>query len=156
MGGIRDRFDDWMVRVSFAEASQPEMGMALTGGKEDWKAKLAFDKIMVVRSEKMAKQGITEEPVMAEHSECESAHAPGDKLRVMILDDEPIVGKRLKPALAKFGFEVEVTVKVAKKKYRIYEVPISYYGRTYAEGKKITWKDGFAAFYFLVRFWLKG
>ena len=56
----------------------------------------------------------------------------------------------------RFGFEVEVTVKVAKKKYRIYEVPISYYGRTYAEGKKITWKDGFAAFYFLVRFWLKG
>lgn len=56
----------------------------------------------------------------------------------------------------RFGFEVEVTVKVAKKKYRIYEVPISYYGRTYAEGKKITWKDGVAAFYFLVRFWLKG
>ena len=55
----------------------------------------------------------------------------------------------------RFGFEVEVTVKVAKKKYRIYEVPISYYGRTYAEGKKITWKDGIAAFYFLVRFWLK-
>lgn len=55
----------------------------------------------------------------------------------------------------RFGFEVEATVKVAKKKYRIYEVPISYYGRTYAEGKKITWKDGFAAFYFLVRFWLK-
>lgn len=56
----------------------------------------------------------------------------------------------------RFGFEVEATVKVAKKKYRIYEVPISYYGRTYAEGKKITWKDGIAAFYYLVRFWLKG
>ncbi len=55
----------------------------------------------------------------------------------------------------RFGFEPEITVKVAKKGSRIYEVPISYHGRTYAEGKKITWKDGIAAFYFLVRFWLK-
>jgi glycosyltransferase involved in cell wall biosynthesis len=55
----------------------------------------------------------------------------------------------------RFGFEPEVTVKVAKRQCRVYEVPISYYGRTYAEGKKITWKDGIAAFYFLVRYWLK-
>jgi glycosyltransferase involved in cell wall biosynthesis len=55
----------------------------------------------------------------------------------------------------RFGFEPEITVKVAKKKCRFYEVPISYHGRTYAEGKKITWRDGIAAFYFLVRFWLK-
>ena len=52
----------------------------------------------------------------------------------------------------RFGIEPEITVKVAKKGYRIYEVPISYYGRTYKEGKKITWKDGFAAFYSLIRF----
>jgi glycosyltransferase involved in cell wall biosynthesis len=52
----------------------------------------------------------------------------------------------------RFGFEPEVTVKVAKKGYRIFEVPISYYGRTYDEGKKITWKDGIAAIYYLVRF----
>ncbi len=52
----------------------------------------------------------------------------------------------------RFGFEPEITMKVAKKKCRIYEVPISYHGRTYEEGKKITWKDGIAAFYFLVRF----
>lgn len=55
----------------------------------------------------------------------------------------------------RFGFEPEITIKVAKKGYRLYEVPISYHGRTYAEGKKITWKDGIAAFYFVVRFWLK-
>ncbi|MBI4491037.1 MAG: glycosyltransferase family 2 protein [Deltaproteobacteria bacterium] len=55
----------------------------------------------------------------------------------------------------RFGFEPEITVKVAKKNCRFYEVPISYHGRTYAEGKKITWRDGIAAFYFLVRFWLK-
>ncbi|MDP8248256.1 MAG: glycosyltransferase family 2 protein [Candidatus Tritonobacter lacicola] len=52
----------------------------------------------------------------------------------------------------RFGFEPEVTAKVIKAKYRIYEVPISYYGRTYEEGKKITWKDGIAAIFFLVRY----
>jgi hypothetical protein len=46
-------------------------------------------------------------------------------------------------------------MKVAKKRYRIYEVPISYHGRTYAEGKKITWKDGLAALYYLIRYRLK-
>ena len=56
----------------------------------------------------------------------------------------------------RFGFEPEITVKVAKRGCRIYEVPISYHGRTYAQGKKITWKDGFAAFYSLIRFRLKG
>ena len=45
----------------------------------------------------------------------------------------------------RFGFEPEVTAKVARKKCRIYEVGISYYGRTYEEGKKINWKDGFWA-----------
>jgi len=45
----------------------------------------------------------------------------------------------------RFGFEPEFTAKVSKKRYRIYEVPISYSGRTYSEGKKITWKDGIVA-----------
>ncbi len=45
----------------------------------------------------------------------------------------------------RFGFEPEITAKVAKLGVRIFEVPISYYGRTYAEGKKIGWKDGFSA-----------
>jgi glycosyltransferase involved in cell wall biosynthesis len=45
----------------------------------------------------------------------------------------------------RFGFEPEITAKVAKMKCRIYEVGISYYGRTYKEGKKIGWKDGFSA-----------
>ena len=51
-----------------------------------------------------------------------------------------------------YGFEVEVTAKIAKLKAAIYEVPISYYGRTYAEGKKITLKDGLLAFWLVVRF----
>lgn len=52
----------------------------------------------------------------------------------------------------RFGFEPEVTLKLAKKGYRFYEVPISYYGRTYQEGKKITWKDGVSALYYMLRF----
>jgi glycosyltransferase involved in cell wall biosynthesis len=52
----------------------------------------------------------------------------------------------------RFGFEPEITVKLAKLRCRIYEVPISYSGRDYAEGKKIGWKDGLAAFFHLIRF----
>ena len=52
----------------------------------------------------------------------------------------------------RFGFEPEITVKLAKKGCRFYEVPISYHGRTYEEGKKITWKDGVAALYCMIRF----
>ncbi len=52
----------------------------------------------------------------------------------------------------RFGFEPEVTAKIAKTRCRIYEVGISYYGRTYAEGKKIGWKDGVRAFYCVVKY----
>lgn len=52
----------------------------------------------------------------------------------------------------RFDFEPEITVKVAKKGFRIYETPISYSGRSYAEGKKITWADGLRALWALLRF----
>jgi glycosyltransferase involved in cell wall biosynthesis len=52
----------------------------------------------------------------------------------------------------RFGFEPEITAKVARLNVRIYEVPISYYGRTYAEGKKIGWRDGFRAFWCLLKY----
>lgn len=52
----------------------------------------------------------------------------------------------------RFGFEVEITAKVAKQHCRIYEVPISYHGRDYSEGKKITWRDGFRAIWCIVRY----
>jgi len=51
-----------------------------------------------------------------------------------------------------FGFEIEVTAKVAKLKCRVYEVPISYYGRTYEEGKKIGYKDGLAAIFYIFKY----
>ena len=52
----------------------------------------------------------------------------------------------------RFGFEPEITAKVARMRCRIYEVGIAYYGRTYAEGKKIGWKDGFRAMYCIVKY----
>jgi len=52
----------------------------------------------------------------------------------------------------RFGFEPEITIKVARLRCRIYEVPIRYYGRTYAEGKKITWRDGLAAIGHIIRY----
>jgi glycosyltransferase involved in cell wall biosynthesis len=50
-----------------------------------------------------------------------------------------------------FAIEPEITAKVCKRKLRIYELPIAYYGRTYAEGKEITWRDGFKAVYTLFK-----
>jgi glycosyltransferase involved in cell wall biosynthesis len=52
----------------------------------------------------------------------------------------------------RFGFEPEITVKIAKRRLRIYEVGISYWGRTYEEGKKIGWKDGVRALWCLVKY----
>jgi glycosyltransferase involved in cell wall biosynthesis len=52
----------------------------------------------------------------------------------------------------RFGFEVEITAKVARGNWRVYEVPVSYYGRSYAEGKKITWKDGFRAIWCILKY----
>jgi glycosyltransferase involved in cell wall biosynthesis len=65
-----------------------------------------------------------------------------------IIQSIPIEEKR-------FGFEPEITVKVARRNLRIYEVGISYSGRTYEEGKKIGWKDGFRALYCLVKYSMK-
>jgi len=56
----------------------------------------------------------------------------------------------------RFGFEPEITAKVARTGVRIYEVSVSYHGRTYAEGKKIGWRDGFSAIRCIVRYGLEG
>ena len=53
----------------------------------------------------------------------------------------------------RFGLEPEVTAKVAKRALRIYELPISYSGRDYSEGKKIGWRDGLQALWCIVRYW---
>jgi hypothetical protein len=66
----------------------------------------------------------------------------------------PII-KSLNLTEKRFGFEPEVTARISRiPNIRIYEVGISYYGRTYAEGKKISWKDGFRAIYCIVKYGL--
>jgi len=60
--------------------------------------------------------------------------------------------KRLPLTANRFGFEVEVTARLAQAGARIWELPISYSGRTYEEGKKITWRDGLAALFHIIRF----
>lgn len=67
--------------------------------------------------------------------------------RADILRTMPIRSRR-------FGIEPEITAKVAKRRCIVYEVPINYHGRTYAEGKKIGWRDGLAAIFTILRFWL--
>jgi hypothetical protein len=65
--------------------------------------------------------------------------------RRSLLDGVPLRSNR-------FGIEPELTAKFARRRARIYEVPISYHGRTYAEGKKIGWKDGVTALWAIVRY----
>jgi glycosyltransferase involved in cell wall biosynthesis len=62
------------------------------------------------------------------------------------------LARSLPLASDRFGFEPEITARLAKRDARIYEVPISYAGRTYSEGKKINWKDGVAAFWHILKF----
>ena len=66
------------------------------------------------------------------------------------------VARSLRLTSNRFGFEPEVTARLAQRRARIYEVPISYSGRTYAEGKKIGWKDGVAACWHILRYNLFG
>ena len=60
--------------------------------------------------------------------------------------------KKLPLTSNRFGFEVEITARLAQAHARIWEIPITYSGRTYAEGKKITWRDGFAALFHILRY----
>jgi hypothetical protein len=72
-----------------------------------------------------------------------------------VMRREVLAGLTLKSN--RFGIEPEITAKIAKKRnpaWRVYEVPISYSGRTYEEGKKIGTRDAFTALYCIIRFWL--
>jgi glycosyltransferase involved in cell wall biosynthesis len=62
--------------------------------------------------------------------------------------------KKVRIVSDRFGFEPEITAKMARMRCRMYEVGISYFGRTYAEGKKITWFDGIKAIFVIIRFWI--
>jgi CheY-like chemotaxis protein len=97
MADMKKKIEDWMVRVSFAEAGAADEGFELTGEALDHKTKLAMERLRIVRSE------------MKPGAEGGAGERPGSapELRLMIVDDEPIVGKRLKPALEKNGYQVE-------------------------------------------------
>jgi len=114
------KIEDWMIRIAFAESGEPEMGFKATGSDLERKTKLALDKIMLVRSERASAEGEGKEPVAAAGEEG-PMEPRGENLRVMVLDDEPIVGKRLNQALAKHGFEVEVFEDPAKALARLGE-----------------------------------
>jgi len=104
MADVKKKIEDWMVRVSFAEADAADEGFAITGMEVDRKTRLALDRVKMVRSE-WTSGGKMGGPMTG----ASAGHGDGDlgKLSVLILDDEPIVGKRLTPALEKAGFEVE-------------------------------------------------
>jgi CheY-like chemotaxis protein len=105
MSDLKKKIEDWMVRVSFAEADAAKEGYQLTGIELDHKTSLALDRVRIVRDER-ASQAREGESMSFEGG---GTHEHADEeLSVMILDDEPIVGKRLKPALEKSGFTVEV------------------------------------------------
>lgn len=101
MGDMKKKIEDWMVRVSFAEVGAPDQGFQVTGMEWDHKSKLALERLRIVRSE--IESGKRTEGDMAE----EEGGSGGGELSLMVIDDEPIVGKRLKPALEKSGFTVE-------------------------------------------------
>jgi CheY-like chemotaxis protein len=104
MADVRKKIEDWMVRVSFAEAGAPREGFAATGAELDWKTKLALDRVRIVRGERTTAEERGDTMAGAHEEGPQAGAAP---LSVLVLDDEPIVGKRLRPALEKSGFEVE-------------------------------------------------
>lgn len=118
----KGKFHDWMVRIAFAEAGSPDKGFEITGYDVDKKTKLALDKIMVVKEEKATEERVvTDKDTAIPEKPGMIKKAAGEKLQVMIIDDEPIVGRRLKPALTKYGFEVEVFVDPARARSRLNE-----------------------------------
>ena len=110
MKNLKRKFEDWMTVMTYAESGEPEMGFRITGLKALWLNTLAKGKETIVKS--------TQKSVTASESKAAVAQPPVDpvvepkiqkeKLEVMVVDDEPIVGKRLKPALTKYGYDVEV------------------------------------------------
>ena len=110
MKNLKRKFEDWMTVVTYAESGEPEMGFRTTGLKALWLNTLTKGKKSVAKS-------IEKSAAVVENKEVVSRPRPApavepmpqkEKLEVMVVDDEPIVGKRLKPALTKYGYDVEV------------------------------------------------
>jgi CheY-like chemotaxis protein len=109
MKNLKRKFEDWMTLVTYAESGEPEMGFRITGLKALWLNTLAKGKNSVVKSiEKSAAAVEDKGAVLRPPTPVVASKPHKEKLEVMVVDDEPIVGKRLKPALTKYGYDVEV------------------------------------------------
>ena len=109
MKNLKRKFEDWMTIMTYAESGEPEMGFRITGVKALWLNTLAKGKKSLEKSfEKTAVQKEEKDAVSLSPEPVVEPTAKKEKLEVMVVDDEPIVGKRLKPALTKYGYDVEV------------------------------------------------
>ena len=109
MKNLKRKFEDWMTIMSYAEAGEPEMGFRITGIKALWLNTLAKGRKIVVESaEKQTAAVDGKETDARTPAVVVEPQVPKKRLDVMVVDDEPIVGKRLKPALTRYGYDVEV------------------------------------------------
>jgi len=109
MKNLKRKFEDWMTVMTYAEAGEPEMGFRITGLKALWLNTLAKGKQSFAKStEKSMAAAEEQETVTRPSAPVAASKIQKEKLEVMVVDDEPIVGKRLKPALTKYGYDVEV------------------------------------------------
>jgi CheY-like chemotaxis protein len=109
MKNLKRKFEDWMTLMTYAESGEPEMGFRITGIKALWLNTLAKSKKSVVKSIEKSSETIEEKVAVSRTpTPVVEPISPKEKLEVMVVDDEPIVGKRLKPALTKYGYDVEV------------------------------------------------
>jgi len=109
MKNLKRKFEDWMTIMTYAESGEPEMGFRITGIKALWLNTLAIGKKSVVKSIEKSAAAIEDKSTVSRPPTpvVKPKHLK-EKLEVMVVDDEPIVGKRLKPALTKYGYDVEV------------------------------------------------
>jgi len=112
MKNLKRKFEDWMTLMTYAESGEAEMGFRITGIKALWMNALAKGKKSVVKSPEEAVAPIENQEVAVRpatpSTQIVDPKAQKKKLEVMVVDDEPIVGKRLKPALTRYGYDVEV------------------------------------------------
>ncbi len=109
MKNLKRKFEDWMTVVTYAESGEPEMGFRTTGLKALWLNPLAKGKKSVVKSIEKSAAAVEAKGAAPQPAAPVIEPTPWKKkLEVMVVDDEPIVGKRLKPALTKYGYDVEV------------------------------------------------
>jgi len=109
MNRIKQKFQDWMTVIAYAEAGEPDMGLGIVGEADSRKKRVAERAVGIRESVPLQSEPETQSGASAVASEPVAENTPQKgKLEVMVVDDEPIVGKRLKPALSKYGYDVEV------------------------------------------------